>query len=113
MNYNHKTDINVILCSELHDTSKEKLHAKIYSTLFIIGALFLLATLIVHILLPELRRAVQGLSLMAHCACMLIAHISLTIVQLKGSYIEDTPCHILGKLISYIIILLLFFKFSD
>ncbi|KAF4522174.1 hypothetical protein B566_EDAN007320 [Ephemera danica] len=73
----------------------ERLHAQIYSALFLVGALFLLATLVVHALLPELRRSVRGLSLMAHCACMFVAHISLTIVQLEGSIIADAASYII------------------
>jgi membrane protein YqaA with SNARE-associated domain len=62
-----------------------------------VGAIFLFATLVVHALLPSLRHAVRGLSLMAHCACMLGAHLGFTIGQLTGQNLSELPCQVLGK----------------
>ncbi|KAF4522172.1 hypothetical protein B566_EDAN007318 [Ephemera danica] len=53
----------------------------IYMTLFVIGAIFYLATLLVHALVPDMRRSIKGLSLMAHCACMLAAHIAQVVAE--------------------------------
>ncbi|KAF4529465.1 hypothetical protein B566_EDAN017844 [Ephemera danica] len=75
--------------------------AVIYVTLFVIGAVFLMATLVVHALLPNMRRAVRGLSLMAHCACMLAAHITLAVAQLIGANVTDVPCQIIAYLCQF------------
>ena len=76
----------------------------IYSTLLLVGALFLLATLVCHLLVPQLRRAVRGLSLMAHCACMLVAHITFIVLAFVGEWIPDGPCHFLGEISRNILI---------
>ncbi|KAF4522171.1 hypothetical protein B566_EDAN007317 [Ephemera danica] len=75
--------------------------AAIYVTLFVIGAVFLVTTLVVHALLPNMRRAVRGLSLMAHCACMLAAHITLAVAQLIGANVTDVPCQIIAYLCQF------------
>lgn len=92
--------VSALVCAvfpPVHDTTAEIRHAIIYCTLFFIGAIFLLATLFVYAMLPELRRAVQGLSLMAHSACMLIAYIGLIIVKADGQNLSDVPCLLIGK----------------
>ncbi|GLH13992.1 G-protein coupled receptor Mth2 [Gryllus bimaculatus] len=48
-----------------------------YSALFASGALFLVATLLVHALLPELRRSPHAKALMCHCAALAVAFAAL------------------------------------
>jgi hypothetical protein len=65
--------------------------------LFVIGATFLLATIVVHLALPALTKGVRGKGLVAHCAFMFVAHIALIIVFIEGANLEDTYCFFLGQ----------------
>ena len=89
--------INKLILGEHCIILQIRRRAAIYVTLFVIGAVFLMATLVVHALLPNMRRAVRGLSLMAHCACMLAAHITLAVAQLIAANVTDVPCQIIGE----------------
>ncbi|XP_065334120.1 G-protein coupled receptor Mth-like isoform X1 [Cloeon dipterum] len=73
----------------------------IYTILFLIGAVFLLATIVVHLALPVLTKGVRGKGLVAHCASMFVAHIALIVVQLEGSTLSDGPCHFMAYLIQF------------
>jgi hypothetical protein len=84
----------------------DDLRRAIYSILFVIGAFFLLATIVVHLALPVLTKGVRGKGLVAHCAFMFVAHIAL-IVVLKGSTLADGPCHFLGEFFYSFFILVL------
>ncbi|KAK7871716.1 hypothetical protein R5R35_014003 [Gryllus longicercus] len=49
-----------------------------YSALFASGALFLVATLLTHALLPELRRSAHAKALMCHCGALAVAFAALS-----------------------------------
>lgn len=93
-------------CVPPEDPSDD-LRRTIYSILFVIGAFFLLATIVVHLALPVLTKGVRGKGLVAHCAFMFVAHIALIVVQLKGSTLEDGPCHFLGEFFTAFILIFL------
>jgi hypothetical protein len=66
------------------------------SVLAAIGALFSALTLLVHALSADLRRGIKGLSLIAHCATMLAAYLTIAFRPLAWAH-ETDACTILGK----------------
>jgi len=95
---NSKRRISTVLleCPD-HPPGEDFWRSAIYVTLFLIGAVFLLATIVVHLVLPTLTRGVRGKGLVAHCSFMFVAHIALIVVYLKGTTLDNGPCHILGE----------------
>lgn len=62
---------------------------------------FLIATIIVYIILPELRN-VHGKSLVCYLLGLVVGYTTLGWVKLNGSgYIEATKCRTLGYTIYY------------
>lgn len=69
-------------------------------TMFPIGMLlstvFMALTLVVYGLLPELRN-LHGKCLMCHVACLLMAYLSLSIIQLGTSILPEWMCTFLRE----------------
>ncbi|XP_059488946.1 uncharacterized protein LOC132204447 isoform X2 [Neocloeon triangulifer] len=95
------TQILLECSSDTHVQPLKTSRVVIYTILFLIGAVFLLATIVVHLAVPVLTKGVRGKGLVAHCAFMFIAHIALIVVQLEGSTLPDYPCHALAYLIQF------------
>ncbi|GLG95888.1 Class B secretin-like G-protein coupled receptor GPRmth6, putative [Gryllus bimaculatus] len=71
-----------------------------YSLLFLLGSLFLLLTLVVHALVPELRRSAHAKALMCHCASLLVASLTLTAGHLHRSALQPY-CSISAYLVQF------------
>lgn len=67
-----------------------------YPVGMIISTVFMIITLIVYSLLPELRN-LHGKLLMCHVASLLVAYVTLTLVQLASSIIAGWLCITSGK----------------
>ncbi|XP_059470728.1 G-protein coupled receptor Mth-like [Neocloeon triangulifer] len=65
------------------------------SLLAAIGAFFTLLTLVIHAISHDLRQGIKGLSLIAHCACMLGAYLTMAFRPLAWSQ-QTEACTILG-----------------
>ncbi|XP_065348703.1 G-protein coupled receptor Mth-like [Cloeon dipterum] len=60
-----------------------------------IGAAFTLFTLVIHVAVKDLRQGIKGLSLIAHCACMLGAYLTMAFRPLAWAD-DGNTCTILG-----------------
>lgn len=92
----------VIVCDERKPPTKNELQNKIVYSTMIISVVFLLLTLIIYLMLPELRNR-HGKIVMCHVTCMLLAFVALCFLKVpnKINY-STTECSIIGKPISLI-----------
>lgn len=85
-------DIAMVCFDEESSTTNEPYYRyAMYSTCLLISAVFLLITLIVYLLVPELRD-LQGKCLMFSMLSLCIAYISLAILQLHSTNFSFTTC---------------------
>jgi len=88
-----------LLCFPDPDAGKTVVDALKF-TMFPIGMLlstvFMTITLIVYALLPELRN-LHGKCLMCHVGCLLLAYLSLSVVQLGTDVLPDWICTYVRK----------------
>lgn len=68
----------------------------IYSACVLISSFFLLVTLLVYMLVPELRD-LQGKCLMCSMFSLCLAYISLAVLQLQSHNLSNTMCVSQGK----------------
>ena len=90
-------DIAMVCFDEEISSTTEPYHRYVmYSTCLLISAVFLLITLIVYLLVPELRD-LQGKCLMFSMLSLCIAYISLAVLQLHSTNFTFTTCVSQGK----------------
>lgn len=71
-----------------------------YSLLFLLGGVFLLLTLGVHIAVPTMRRSPHAKALCCHCASLLVASVTLTAGHIRRRLWEPY-CSITGFLVQF------------
>ncbi|XP_075220902.1 G-protein coupled receptor Mth2-like isoform X2 [Lycorma delicatula] len=72
----------------------------VYPTGLLLSVPFLLATLFIYSLIPELRDT-QGKTLCCHISCLIVAYITLATVQLGITSLSEHMCIWLGFLIQF------------
>jgi hypothetical protein len=90
-----------LLCFEQESIATKVMYTS-YPVGMIISTIFMIITLIVYALLPELRN-LHGKLLMCHVSSLLVAYIALALVQLGSSVIADWLCVTTGKSTSILI----------
>ncbi|XP_065341151.1 G-protein coupled receptor Mth-like [Cloeon dipterum] len=60
-----------------------------------VGAAFTLLTLFIHVMVKDLRHGIKGVSLIAHCACVLGAYLTMALRPLVWAD-ESDACTLLG-----------------
>ena len=78
-------------------TGCQILHEHIYPFLLIISCAFLAITLVVYAAVPELHAKVHGKSLVSHVTSLLVAYISLVVVQWGAEILPMTWCVAMGE----------------
>ncbi|CAB3368144.1 Hypothetical predicted protein [Cloeon dipterum] len=94
--------ISAILCfpEESVENSPQNVQYSIYSVGMLLSSVFMLLTLAVYALLPQLRN-LHGKCLMCHVGCLLSAYISLSIVQLGSDVIPLWLCTLIPFVIQF------------
>jgi hypothetical protein len=77
----------------------------LYGVCLFVSCLFLLATLTVYVLLPELRDF-QGLCLMANIFSLMLGYFALSFIQLFGHSVDEDICIFSGIINLYLSIFL-------
>lgn len=80
-----------LVCFPEEDLSATSHHYIIYSACLLVSSFFLLVTLIVYLLVPELRD-LQGKCLMFSMSSLCLADISLAVLQLHSHNLSNTMC---------------------
>ena len=90
------TEMNLFACFVDEDLEDYFSNAQyfVFATGMIISLPCLIFTFLIYALIPELRN-LHGKSLMSHVACMIVAFIFLSLVQLEPN-INETMCTISG-----------------
>ena len=83
--------------SDQDDFCNDVINYIVYPILLTISCAFLVITLCVYAAVPELHAKVHGKSLLAHVSSMLVAYVSLVIVQWGATRLPMTGCIIMGK----------------
>lgn len=69
----------------------------LYGVYFVVGALFLAATLLIYLVLPELRVTVHSGNLIAHTVCLFVSYATLAATTLAPHAFDHCVCVIAGK----------------
>ncbi|KAK7870937.1 hypothetical protein R5R35_012158 [Gryllus longicercus] len=72
----------------------------VYGSLFLVGAFFLVLTLLVYALLPEMRRSAHAKALLCHVAALLAGSLALAWGQLRTIRTKG-ECYFIGFFIEY------------
>lgn len=72
----------------------------LYGIYFVVGTIFLAATLLIYAVLPELRVTVHSGNLMAHTVCLFVSYATLAATTLVRQLFNNCACIIAGN-ISY------------
>lgn len=83
-------------CFPEEDNQTNSHHYTIYSVCVLVSSFFLLITLLVYLLVPELRD-LQGKCLMFSMFSLCLAYISLAVLQLYSHNLSNTMCVSQGK----------------
>ncbi|XP_068204273.1 uncharacterized protein [Palaemon carinicauda] len=75
----------------------ENVEKYLYPTLLIVSVIFLAVTLVVYIFVPELHAKVHGKCLLSHVSALLMAYVSLFIVQRTTSDISNFGCKFIAS----------------
>ncbi|GLG99225.1 G-protein coupled receptor Mth2 [Gryllus bimaculatus] len=75
----------------------------LYGALFAVSAVFLLLTLVVYLLLPELRRSASAKALLCHVAALMVGSLALASGQLRA-VVADDECYLMGFIIQYMML---------
>jgi G protein-coupled receptor Mth (Methuselah protein) len=68
----------------------------LYGICLFISCIFLVATLMVYVLLPELRD-IQGLCLMANIFSLILGYFALAFIQIAGHSVGEEGCIFSGS----------------
>lgn len=69
----------------------------LYGAYFVVGAAFLAATLLIYVVLPELRVTVHSGNLIAHTACLFVSYATLAATTLAPRAFHRSVCVVAGK----------------
>lgn len=69
----------------------------LYGAYFVVGAAFLAATLLIYVVLPELRVTVHSGNLIAHTACLFVSYATLAATTLAPHAFHQSACVVAGK----------------
>jgi len=70
----------------------------LYGVYFVVGTIFLAATLLIYAVLPELRVTVHSGNLIAHTVCLFVSYATLAATTLVRQVFNNCACVIAGKL---------------
>ncbi|XP_060865828.1 probable G-protein coupled receptor Mth-like 1 [Metopolophium dirhodum] len=73
----------------------------LYGTYFVVGTIFLAATLLIYAVLPELRVTVHSGNLMAHTVCLFVSYATLAATTLVRRMFNNCACVIAGFVIQF------------
>ena len=90
---------NVLYCKRWHRETNPIDRRMVYGFMLLVDALFLTATLLLYMLLPELRAGLHAKYLMGHTASLLVAYVFLGVGQTMPK-LGPTLCIIIGMLSS-------------
>lgn len=68
----------------------------LYGTYFVVGATFLVATLLIYAVLPELRVTIHSGNLIAHTVCLFVSYATLAATTLVRHVFDFSSCVIAG-----------------
>ncbi|XP_054271852.1 probable G-protein coupled receptor Mth-like 1 isoform X1 [Macrosteles quadrilineatus] len=80
----------------------------VYGGLFVLGAVFLGITLVLHLWLPELRKSLHSRVLVAHVACLLAGYVGLAVVNLAPLPAPSCACSVTAFTIQFAILAAMF-----
>lgn len=83
----------------------------LYGVYFVVGATFLAATLLIYVVLPELRVTVHSGNLIAHTACLFVSYATLAATTLVGDAFNYYVCVVAGNLAQFTIVILSWAQF--
>ncbi|XP_022197924.2 G-protein coupled receptor Mth2 [Nilaparvata lugens] len=93
-----------LICFSSSDEQSPDFWKKLALTVYPMGLLlsvpFLLVTLLIYALIPELRDT-RGKSLCCHISCLILAYIALATVQLGGPSLSENMCVMIAFLIQF------------
>lgn len=69
----------------------------LYGTYFVVGAIFLAATLLIYAVLPELRVTIHSGNLIAHTICLFVSYTTLAATTLATHLFNEYFCVTAGK----------------
>lgn len=69
----------------------------LYGVYFVVGAIFLAATLLIYAVLPELRVTVHSGNLIAHTVCLFVSYATLAATTLVRHVFNNSACVIAGN----------------
>lgn len=69
----------------------------LYGVYFVVGAMFLAATLLIYAMLPELRVTVHSGNLIAHTVCLFVSYATLAATTLVRYMFNNCACIIAGN----------------
>ncbi|KAK4301847.1 hypothetical protein Pmani_026038 [Petrolisthes manimaculis] len=96
-----------LICFEDQDRCKD-VQAQAYPVLLGFSCIFLAITLLVYVSVPELHAKVHGKCLVSHVTALLLAYLSLIIVQRTTDTMPDVACKVMAS-ITHISFLAAFF----
>ncbi|XP_050439709.1 probable G-protein coupled receptor Mth-like 9 [Adelges cooleyi] len=73
----------------------------LYGTYFVVGAMFLAATLLIYAVLPELRVTVHSGNLIAHTVCLFVSYTTLAATTLTTQLFNKYACVIAAFVIQF------------
>lgn len=73
----------------------------LYAIFLCVGSVFLVATLLVHLLLPELRRKMPSYNLISHVVCLLVGHVCMVLINFLYRVLDSILCVTLAFLIQF------------
>ncbi|KAE9535064.1 hypothetical protein AGLY_008356 [Aphis glycines] len=73
----------------------------LYGVYFVVGTIFLAATLLIYAVLPELRVTVHSGNLMAHTVCLFVSYATLAATTLVRQMFNNCACIIAGFVIQF------------
>ena len=88
---------NVLYCKKWHGENTRVDRRLVYGVMLLVDALFLTATLLLYVLLPELRAGLHAKYLMGHTASLLLAYLFLGMGQIMPN-VGLALCYVIGML---------------
>ncbi|XP_026814076.1 probable G-protein coupled receptor Mth-like 3 isoform X2 [Rhopalosiphum maidis] len=73
----------------------------LYGAYFVVGTIFLAATLLIYAVLPELRVTVHSGNLIAHTVCLFVSYATLAATTLVRQLFNNCACVIAGFVIQF------------
>lgn len=81
-------------------TETIELAVQVYPYLELLSGIFLFFTLVVYVLLPDLRKR-NGILIMCFISVLMLKYFSLFTLQIWGDIMPDAPCIMNGNLVHF------------